>query len=49
MFAVVAALSKSFPGADVSDLLKIADGSASMIVALKRDMVQSKMSGCGGK
>ena len=40
-FAVVASLAKSFPGADIEDLLKFADGAASMITALKADLVKS--------
>lgn len=45
MFAVVAALAKSFPGADLEDLLKIADGAASMITSLKLDLIQSRAGG----
>jgi hypothetical protein len=43
MFAVILALSKSYPGADIADLLKTADGAGSMIEALKRDVIQTKI------
>ena len=38
-FAVITALLKSFPGADLEDILKIADDLPSMVGSLKRDLI----------